>query len=547
MAGSFEDIALGFVTALFGQDEINEKLIDRLVTRGRTRPHPWSTRYDYICWSGLSDRTFNARLLRERAYPAADALGTRRPPVADVAKLFEMNPAGQRPCPKSTMLFPAFAQYLTDGFIRTRMVNNPPFGTGIEERKRTTSNHEIDQSPLYGRTEEQTKCLRADPATVGGRKGRLKTQAINGEEYSPFLFGANGQVKPEFCFPNTTTSILDLPLGIDNLPPGSPVLKALFAVGGDRVNAATQTAMMNTLWLREHNRLAAMIEGGNPGWDDERVFQTARNIVIVLFIKIVVEEYINHINTSVFRFRSNPKVAWDAEWNRPNWMTAEFSLLYRWHSLVPQTINWGGQQLNGGTLLFNTKLLTDTGLANAFVEVAANNATELGLGNSATFLKAAEEKAIKQARTNNIDTYNEYRKAMKLEPAKSFADLVGKSGDPVEKARRTALADELKRIYGSIDNVEFYVGLFAEPREKNGPLPELILAMVAMDAFSQALTNPLLSKHVWGNEQNRRLAFTDAGIVTITDTRRLSEILARNSNDLNGRFVGMTRRDWLRI
>jgi prostaglandin-endoperoxide synthase 2 len=136
---------------------------------------------------------------------------------------------------------------------------------------------------------------------------------------------------------------------------------------------------------------------------------------------------------------------------------------------------------------------------------------------------------------------------MKLEPAKSFADLVGKSGDPVEKARRTALADELRRIYGSIDNVEFYVGLFAEPREKNGPLPELILAMVAMDAFSQALTNPLLSKHVWGNEQNRRLALTDAGIVTITDTRRLSEILARNSNDLNGRFVGMTRRDWLRI
>src|SRR5438105_7537051 len=94
--------------------------------------------------------------------------------------------------------------------------------------------------------------------------------------------------------------ILDRPLGFNN---ASPEAKAkLFAVGGDRVNATPQVSMMNVLFLREHNRLAALIEQHHPDWDDERVFQTARNILIVMFIKIVVEEYINHINTSKFRF-----------------------------------------------------------------------------------------------------------------------------------------------------------------------------------------------------------------------------------------------------
>jgi prostaglandin-endoperoxide synthase 2 len=380
---------------------------------------------------------------------------------------------------------------------------------------------------------------------VPGEKGRLKSQIINGEEFSPFLFGADGKIKAEFCDAQGVP-ILDLPLGIDNLPPGAPQFATLFAVGGDRVNSTPQVAMMNTLWLREHNRLAAMLETYHPAWDDERVFETARNILIVMFIKIVVEDYINHINTSVFKLRADPRAAWKADWNRPNWMTAEFSLLYRWHSLVPQTVRWAGQSWDGAALLLNNKLLIDTGLAQSFADISANNATELGLNNSASFLLRAEENAVKQARTNNLATYNDYRRAMDMDPAESFADLVGKSKRPTEAARRAALADELSRLYGHIDNVEFYVGLFAEPREKNGPLPDLILAMVAMDAFSQALTNPLLSEHVYGDKENRLLAFTKEGLAEIAATQKLRDILLRNSKGLGEQFVGMTRRDWER-
>ncbi len=57
-----------------------------------------------------------------------------------------------------------------------------------------------------------------------------------------------------------------------------------------------------------------------------------------MFIKIVVEEYINHIKTFAFRLRALPEVEWAANWNRPNWTKTEFTLLCRWHSLVPQTM-----------------------------------------------------------------------------------------------------------------------------------------------------------------------------------------------------------------
>jgi prostaglandin-endoperoxide synthase 2 len=52
------------------------------------------------------------------------------------------------------------------------------------------------------------------------------------------------------------------------------------------------------------------------------VFQTARNIMIPMFIKVFVEHYINHITPLPFSLRADRSVAWAASWNRPNWITA---------------------------------------------------------------------------------------------------------------------------------------------------------------------------------------------------------------------------------
>ena len=212
MGGSLESFAVDAMTAIVGHDDINDFLINRLVNQARNRPHPWTTLNGYISWTGLTDRSYDSRLLRAAPYPQVDALGTRRPPIADVTALFAARPGGQRVCAKSTCLFPAFAQYLTDGFIRTRVSNDPPFGDGVEDRRRSTSNHEIDQSPLYGRNAAQTDVLRAK-SSVAGQRGRLKSQMISGGEFPPFLFDANGKPFAEFC-DAAGRPILDLPLGL---------------------------------------------------------------------------------------------------------------------------------------------------------------------------------------------------------------------------------------------------------------------------------------------------------------------------------------------
>ena len=74
-----------------------------------------------------------------------------------------------------------------------------------------------------------------------------------------------------------------------------------------------------------------------------------------------------------------------------------------------------------------------------------------------------------------------------------------------------------------IDNLEWYVGIFAEDYPDYLMMGELLTTMVAYDAFTQALTNPLLARNVF-NEQT----FSKAGMTIIKQTRSLQQIIARN-------------------
>ena len=64
------------------------------------------------------------------------------------------------------------------------------------------------------------------------------------------------------------------------------------------------------------------------------------------------------------------------------------------------------------------------------------------------------------------------------------------SGDP-------RVQQGLRELYGEVDRIELYPGLFAEDPRPNSVLPSLIGRMVGVDAFSQALTNPLLAPRVY--------------------------------------------------
>src|SRR6185503_9116969 len=270
---------------------VNRKLINQAVYKVPTRPRPFSTMAEYSSWDSLTDRSWLGRHLP--ADPDFNRPGTL-PPIDKVVDLFRMRSAADLLSPKSTVLFPYFVQWFSDGFLRVTSDagddksvdrngdDGAPGTADARARLRTTSNHQIDLSTVYGITSAATRKLRS------GTGGRLKSQTINGEEYPPFYY------QEPRAYPGDDVIAADLdgvyrPSLLERHQP--PERKAtLFATGVDRGNVHIGFVALNTLCLREHNRLCGLIAERHPDWDDERLFQTARNTLIAIVGRIVVEE-----------------------------------------------------------------------------------------------------------------------------------------------------------------------------------------------------------------------------------------------------------------
>jgi prostaglandin-endoperoxide synthase 2 len=479
----------------------NRALIGRAILKFPTRPNPFSTLAPYSSWESLTDRRYDSRHL-----PPVGQDGLA--PEEKVADLMMRDGAGVE-CAKSTVMFAYFAQWFTDGFLRSdRSPQRDP--------RRNDTNHELDLTPLYGVRKEITDALRAHEG------GRLKSQVIGGAEYPPYLY-EGGQIKPEFA-------------GLSVVRPGQippDRFDTLFATGSDTTNSQIGFVILNVLFLREHNRLAGLLAAEYPAWDDERLYATARNILIVLLIKIVIEEYINHIAPYLFKFGADP---WDFKgeaWYRTNWMAIEFNLLYRWHSLIPSKLRVANAELTIWETIFRTDLVTDNGIARLFTDASNQPAGQVGMLNTDPALRETELASVREARAVGLDRYNGYRELAKFPRVTSFEQI---TGDPARIAA-------LREVYRSAGEIEFYPGLFAEDPRPNSVLPPLIGRMVGIDAFSQALTNPLLAPRLF-NEQT----FSPLGLEIVRTTRTLSDVLNRNVPESPGsHFVSMTRRDWRRV
>jgi prostaglandin-endoperoxide synthase 2 len=466
---------------------LNRTLIRRAILKTKTRPHQFSLKSDYTSWDSLTDRTYTGRHLPPQSKEATASL----PDALEVTKLFQRTPSTYRFSKKSTVLFTSFAQWFTDGFLRTDR----------QDSRKNTSNHEIDLCQIYGLKKEQTDALRE---TSGGR---LKTSRHGTGEYPPLYFDEQGIEKPEFRVVK--------PLFPPNLPLDRK--KMLFVGGVERLNVSIGYAMMSTLFVREHNRICSLLEQAYPTWDDERLFQTARNTMIVVLMRIVVEDYINHITPYHFRFAAEPWGFEKESWYRTNWMTIEFNLLYRWHSMVPNGVLVVDQFHSISDGLFNNALLTNNGLGQLFESASRQKAAELGLRNTHEHLVwEAESKSLLMGRAANLRSYNEYRELFGFPRVTDWSQITG--DEELQKA--------LKDLYRDVDQLEFFVGLFAEDVRENSALSPLIGRMVGVDAFSQALTNSLLSLHVFKPE-----TFSEVGWKIIQETNSLAQVLQRNVRD----------------
>jgi prostaglandin-endoperoxide synthase 2 len=496
---------------------------------GQNRPYSRSTFANYTSVDSLKDKTYYGRHLPEATKEYIESL----PPVDTVvAELFARPVGKQVVCPKSTLLFPVFAQHLVDSFIAT----NAKPGTNGEptfDWTRTHTPHDINLLPLYGVSTDQTTALRLK-SEESGKRGKLKSQIIDGEEYSPFLYDSYGNMKEEF-------KVLGAPQGFEHLGQYLPAnkfsefKKKIFAFGGPRTNTTPQISALNTLFLREHNRIAGVLEQKNPEWDDDRVFQTARNINIVIYLKIVIEEYINHIQSKGLIFKVKPAPwMWNAPFYKTNWISAEFAVLYRWHALVPDSMEWNGKSVEMQDGLFNNAMLFEVGgLRNAFANISANRATAMTPFNTnKKYLLDREKAALKQSRAAKLLPYVDYCKYLNMKVPKTFKDI---NRDP-------QVQETLRKLYGTPDKVEFYVGLMAQEHLPKFIFSESLTKFVAKDAFNQALTNPLLSQYVFNEE-----TFSPYGWELVRKKNSVADLVERNTNGgepLNGLFIKMTRPSW---
>jgi prostaglandin-endoperoxide synthase 2 len=482
-------------------------LVDRTVRKIPPRPNPLSTMAEYTSWASLTDRSYDSRHL-----PPAAAQDGRLPPADAVAALF-MREGEMTPCEKSTVLFPYFAEWFVDGFLRSERPHaDPATGEPTRDPARNESNHEIDLIQIYGLSAAVTEQLRAHEG------GRLQSQQIGGEEYPPYLY-ENGRKRFD-----RVTVVRDEHLTGDQR-------RQLFALGSDTGNLQLGFVLMSVLFLREHNRIARELERAY-GWDDERLFQTARNVLTVILIKIVVEEYINHISPYRVRLLADPRGFRNPPWYRQNWMAIEFNLLYRWHPLVPSSFRIGDRDVAVNDTLFNTDIVVERGLGACLEDASRQRAGRVGLFNSPPEVWEAQLASVEQGRAVRLRGYNEYRRLARFPRARRFEDV---SSDP--RVQRG-----LRDLYGDVDAVELYPGLFAEDVRRNAVLPALIGRLVAIDAFSQAFTNPLLSPRVFNPG-----TFSPLGWELIRTTRTLSDLVHRNVPDRGRPYaITMTRPDWVR-
>ncbi len=480
---------------------VSRSVINRFGYATTLRPRALSLASDYTSWMSLTDRTYSGRHLP----PASDEAIAKLPSEKDVVALYRRERFVA--ATDTSVMFMFFAQWFTDSFLRT----------SLTDWRKNESNHEIDLCQIYGRTINQTNVLRSFD------QGRLKSQTINGEEYPEYLFeprtgaGEALRFKPEFDGLFDPTFITDVILR------GAPEEQkdTFFAVGLEHGNSTVGNTVMNIVWLREHNRLAAILAEQNASWDDERVFQTARNIAIVLLLKLVVEEYIAHIGPFDFPLETVPFIADEERWNRTNWCAVEFNLLYRWHPLVPETIGTGPGALDSTQFRNNNPLVLSEGIEAVMARCSREFAGRIGLLNTPAFLvdssnpwPSVEEVTVSLMRNARLRSFNDYREAYGLDRMTNWDDL---TADATVKER-------LQALYGHIDALEWYVGIFAEDYPDYMMMGELMTYMVANDAFTQALTNPLLARNVF-NEAT----FTEAGMRIINDTHSLQQIAARNA------------------
>ena len=294
------------------------------------------------------------------------------------------------------------------------------------------------------------------------------------------------------------TSVGDLlpfnTMGLDNAGGPDP---AMFVGGDVRANEQTGLLAMHTLFVREHNRLAGLLSIDNPTWNDEQLYQTARKIVGAQMQVITYNEFLPALLGKRRARRLSPR-RYEYDSSIDASVTNEFAAsIYRFgHSMLPESLTLAeipGREADSISML---ESFFNPGLIASDATGATQNMDQVLLGLSSTLAQQVDTKMadgvreflfglpgsggmdlaalnIHRGRDHGLPSYNDMREAYGLDPVDSFWQITRD-----RKVRR-----KLRYLYGSVDEIDAWVGGLAEDHVWGGSMGELLTTAI-MDQFT---------------------------------------------------------------
>jgi hypothetical protein len=259
-------------------------------------------------------------------------------------------------------------------------------------------------------------------------------------------------------------------------------------------------AILHSLFMREHNAICARLEAEYPSMTDQQLYDTARLVNAALIAKIHTVDWTPAIiahPTTVFALRANWFGVLGERFARrfgklgtnpllggipgsptqlhgvPYSLTEEFVAVYRMHPLIPDEFTFfsasddselARHELPDLTVFEVRQRLSELSMTDIFYSLGRAHPGALSLHNYPRhlqrFQKADGELVdmgaidILRTRERGVPRYNEFRRLFRLKPATSFEELTD----------NPACAQELREIYGDVEQVDLMVGLYAEPK-----------------------------------------------------------------------------------
>ncbi|MFM7034858.1 MAG: peroxidase family protein [Planctomycetia bacterium] len=306
----------------------------------------------------------------------------------------------------------------------------------------------------------------------------------------------------------------------------------LFLAGDVRANENPELASLQTLFVREHNRIAAAAALRNPGWSDEQLFQHARRMVIAELQQITYNEFLPALlgaNTPAtaalrayrgYRDEVNPGIATE-------FSTAGFRV---GHSMLGSDIQFlddNGRPVRDEMRLkdafFDPRPVSEVGIDPLLKYLASDRAQEIdtkAVDDVRNFLFGAPGQGgfdlvalnIQRGRDHGLADYNTVRMAYGLPRVTSFAEIT-----PDASVRQA-----LEQAYGSVDTIDLWVGGLAEkhlPGSSVGPT----FTKIIVDQFMRLRD---------GDRYWYQNVLPDAAVRTIQATT-LADVIRRNTSVRN--------------